>query len=147
MVEPDGRAGYIVDIPGTKSWDPLPTGDITSLVTNLRAVTGKQTSYERGVLDAMKAAGVRPGDPVMMVGHSEGGLVAVNAAIRCAQDGLFTMDTDGTKAVDALSLAIGDGEFMVLVGPSGCGKTTALRMVAGLTSSPENCCKAREPTG
>src|SRR6478672_7679689 len=39
---------------------------------------------------------------------------------------------DGTKAVDALSLEIGDGEFMVLVGPSGCGKTTALRMVAGL---------------
>jgi multiple sugar transport system ATP-binding protein len=39
---------------------------------------------------------------------------------------------DGTKAVNALSLEIGDGEFMVLVGPSGCGKTTALRMVAGL---------------
>src|SRR4051794_18492838 len=39
---------------------------------------------------------------------------------------------DGTKAVDALTLEIGDGEFMVLVGPSGCGKTTALRMVAGL---------------
>ena len=31
-----------------------------------------------------------------------------------------------------LDLAIGDGEFTVLVGPSGCGKTTALRMVAGL---------------
>jgi len=39
---------------------------------------------------------------------------------------------DGTRAVDALSLDIADGEFMVLVGPSGCGKTTALRMVAGL---------------
>jgi len=39
---------------------------------------------------------------------------------------------DGTTAVDDLDLAIGDGEFMVLVGPSGCGKTTALRMVAGL---------------
>src|SRR5258707_268012 len=39
---------------------------------------------------------------------------------------------DGTKAVDALTLGIGDGEFMVLVGPSGCGKTTALRMAAGL---------------
>src|SRR6195256_6048113 len=39
---------------------------------------------------------------------------------------------DGTKAVDELTLEIGDGEFMVLVGPSGCGKTTALRMVAGL---------------
>ncbi|HEY6584101.1 MAG TPA: sn-glycerol-3-phosphate ABC transporter ATP-binding protein UgpC [Gaiellaceae bacterium] len=39
---------------------------------------------------------------------------------------------DGTKAVSALDLDIGDGEFAVLVGPSGCGKTTALRMVAGL---------------
>ena len=35
-------------------------------------------------------------------------------------------------AVDALDLAVRDGEFMVLVGPSGCGKTTTLRMLAGL---------------
>ena len=39
---------------------------------------------------------------------------------------------DGVKAVNALSLDIRDGEFMVLVGPSGCGKSTALRMIAGL---------------
>src|SRR3979411_325230 len=39
---------------------------------------------------------------------------------------------DGTKAVDRLTLDIGDGEFMILVGPSGCGKSTALRMIAGL---------------
>ncbi len=38
----------------------------------------------------------------------------------------------GTTAVRELSLAVAEGEFMVLVGPSGCGKTTALRMVAGL---------------
>ena len=47
-------------------------------------------------------------------------------------DGVTKVYTDGTKAVDGLSLDIADGEFMVLVGPSGCGKTTALRMVAGL---------------
>src|ERR671929_5738 len=35
-------------------------------------------------------------------------------------------------AVDQLDLAIGDGEFLVLVGPSGCGKSTSLRMLAGL---------------
>jgi multiple sugar transport system ATP-binding protein len=39
---------------------------------------------------------------------------------------------NGTRAVDALTCTIADGEFMVLVGPSGCGKTTALRMIAGL---------------
>ncbi len=37
-----------------------------------------------------------------------------------------------TTAVSELSLAIEDGEFMVLVGPSGSGKTTALRLLAGL---------------
>jgi multiple sugar transport system ATP-binding protein len=35
-------------------------------------------------------------------------------------------------AVDALTLGIDDGEFLVLVGPSGCGKSTSLRMLAGL---------------
>ena len=38
----------------------------------------------------------------------------------------------GVVAVDDVQLAIGDGEFMVLVGPSGCGKSTLLRMIAGL---------------
>ncbi|QPK83236.1 sn-glycerol-3-phosphate ABC transporter ATP-binding protein UgpC [Corynebacterium qintianiae] len=37
-----------------------------------------------------------------------------------------------TPSVDALSLDIADGEFLVLVGPSGSGKSTALRMLAGL---------------
>jgi NitT/TauT family transport system ATP-binding protein len=34
--------------------------------------------------------------------------------------------------VEPLSLAIAEGEFVVLVGPSGCGKTTVMRMVGGL---------------
>lgn len=35
-------------------------------------------------------------------------------------------------AVNDLTMAIEDKEFLVFVGPSGCGKTTALRLLAGL---------------
>ncbi len=44
---------------------------------------------------------------------------------------------NGVKAVDAVSLDISDGEFVVLVGPSGCGKTTLLRSIAGLEDVSE----------
>ncbi len=36
------------------------------------------------------------------------------------------------RALDDVSLSVGDGEFLTLLGPSGCGKTTTLRIVAGL---------------
>ena len=43
----------------------------------------------------------------------------------------------GLLALDDVSLALGEGEFVSVVGPSGCGKTTLLRIAAGLL----------EPTG
>ena len=44
---------------------------------------------------------------------------------------------NGVRAVDAVSLDIDEGEFVVLVGPSGCGKSTLLRMIAGLEDVTE----------
>jgi multiple sugar transport system ATP-binding protein len=36
------------------------------------------------------------------------------------------------EVIHGVTIAIADGEFVVLVGPSGCGKSTLLRMIAGL---------------
>lgn len=38
------------------------------------------------------------------------------------------------RALDDVSVTIGQGEFFTLLGPSGCGKTTLLRMIAGFES-------------
>jgi len=44
----------------------------------------------------------------------------------------FASKTGEVNAVDGVSLAIEQGEFVSIVGPSGCGKSTMLNMIAGL---------------
>ena len=39
---------------------------------------------------------------------------------------------DGTTALDAVDLRVGDGEVVCVLGPSGSGKSTLLRAIAGL---------------
>jgi hypothetical protein len=86
----DGRRRVIVDVPGTKDWSlALHNHDVTSLATNLRAISGEVTTYERGIVEAMRRAGVQPDNEVLLVGHSEGGLVAVDAAKHLASTGEF----------------------------------------------------------
>lgn len=43
----------------------------------------------------------------------------------------------GTTALDAVSFACGEGEFLTLFGPSGAGKTTTLELVAGIKEDYE----------
>ncbi|RWA76736.1 ABC transporter ATP-binding protein [Mesorhizobium sp.] len=42
-----------------------------------------------------------------------------------------TAGQDVVRALDNVSVSIGENEFFTLLGPSGCGKTTLLRLIAG----------------
>ena len=77
----DGRSRHIVYLPGT---DDLTTGlagedsDVRDLPADLRLIAGEDTTYARGIERAMSDAGIGPDDPVLLVGHSLGGMAAAS---------------------------------------------------------------------
>ncbi len=84
VVAPDGTVRWRIVLPSTQEW-PTPLGDggaVNDLDSNLALMLtpALQTQYERAVLEAMRQAGVGPGDPVMLVGFSQGGILAGHLA-------------------------------------------------------------------
>jgi NitT/TauT family transport system ATP-binding protein len=49
----------------------------------------------------------------------------------------YGREGDIRKVLDAITVAVADGEFVCLVGASGCGKTTFIRCIAGLLPAEE----------
>lgn len=75
----DGGRHWTVVIPGTQ--DPWAGGENPmDNETNLRAMAGLRTDMAIGVAAAMHQAGIARGEPVALVGHSQGGLVATRLA-------------------------------------------------------------------
>lgn len=72
---------HIVYLPGTDDIATLPwtqDDDIRDLPTDLLSAAGQQTGYQQGILQAMAQAGIGPHDPVLLVGHSLGGMEAAS---------------------------------------------------------------------
>jgi len=83
LVGADGGRRHVVHLPGTDDMRTPPwgqDGDVRDLGTNLRLMAREPTAYGAGVLEAMRQAGVRPGEPVLLTGHSQGGMQAVALA-------------------------------------------------------------------
>lgn len=77
------QARWVVLLPGTDDPGTLPgeqDDDVRDLGTNLRAMAGQSTAYQRGIEAAMTEAGIGPDDPVTIWGHSQGGMAAVQVA-------------------------------------------------------------------
>jgi hypothetical protein len=79
ITAPDGSVSHVVYLPGTDDMATTPwsqDGDVRDLGTNLLLVSGQDNGYQHGILEAMAQAGIRAGQPVVLVGHSQGGMEA-----------------------------------------------------------------------
>ena len=70
---------WVVVVPGTTNWG-AGSSNPQDMQTNLEAVGGMATDMSAAVVSAMRHAGVQPGDPVAIYGHSQGGAVVSNLA-------------------------------------------------------------------
>ncbi len=85
VVDADGTVRWRVALPSTQEWlsrfngDQGATNDLDSNLA-LMMTPSLRSQYERAILEAMKQAGVGADDPVMLVGFSQGGIVAGHMA-------------------------------------------------------------------
>lgn len=98
----DGTSAWIVQLPGTQEWRPVAGANPLDLTSDVRLMAGRSALLTRGAaqaLDAAMAASGRAGapDPVMLTGHSLGGIAA--ASMAC--DAEFTRTHRVTHVVTA----------------------------------------------
>lgn len=77
----DGSSSWLVIIPGTDGKAHSPFGWAQNAeVMSHSSLMRKQADSTRMVVEAMKRSGIKPNEPVALVGHSQGGIVAASIA-------------------------------------------------------------------
>lgn len=74
LVGADGKSRWIVQLPGTDFND---FSSVRNIGANLQLMDGGRTAYGDAVEDALATAGVGKNDPVLLTGHSQGGMQAM----------------------------------------------------------------------
>jgi pimeloyl-ACP methyl ester carboxylesterase len=96
----DGTRRHIVFLPGVDEWGlPGHDDDVRDLGAALTLAGGLPTAYGAGVLEALREAGVGPEEQVLLVGHSEGGMQAVQLAIHASPYDITDVVTLGSPTV------------------------------------------------
>ena len=96
----DGRRRHVVYLPGLD--DPNPLGadaDVRDAGAAVSLEAGVPTAYGAGIVEAMHQAGVRPGEQVLLVGHSQGGMQAAALATQGTPYDVTHVLTLGSPAV------------------------------------------------
>lgn len=103
---------WLISIPGTNHFDAKSTPNPADMETNIRETLGLPSSMRLGIIQALHQAmsedGLEPSqyatEPVLIAGHSQGGLIAVNLGSACPEDigvnvnGILGLGSPGRRA-------------------------------------------------
>ncbi len=74
------HAAWVVYIGGTAEWNPVAADEPWDLTSNVAAIADQGAGSYEAVMQSMREAGIQPSDPLISVGHSQGGLIAAQVA-------------------------------------------------------------------
>jgi hypothetical protein len=103
---------FLVFVPGTQTWNPLGLNNPIDFTSNLQAMKGSGlAASERGVqmalAEAIKTSGVGPQSSVLLVGHSQGGLIAANIALKDKRvKGLVTFGAPISQVAEQIKVPV-----------------------------------------
>ena len=88
----DARPGrrWLVQLPSTQTWHPRAGVAPNDLTADFVALSMHETTLTRAAVEAMRQAGIRSGEPVLVAGFSLGGMVATQIADVSEREG-FTV--------------------------------------------------------
>jgi len=158
LERPDGSRGWVVAIPGTQDVGLGTGSNPMDMGTNLRLMAGAADDGTELVVRALEQAGVRPGEPVLLAGHSQGGMVAMalaGSAAFTARYRVAAVLTAGSPvaaqavpaAIQVLHLEHGQDLVPALDGwpsPALANRTTAVRDLR-VSPDPADRIAARDP--
>lgn len=103
----DGTRSWVVSVPGTRGMDLLGGVNPMDNTTNLALMAGLPDDMTEAVEVAMLRSGVGPGEPVLLAGHSQGGMVVTRLA--ASLQGTFDIEAVVTAGSPVGSMPMPDG--------------------------------------
>lgn len=142
----DGENTFLVYVTGTREDTPTEAFDGES---NLQLYFGAQSASSAAVTEAMRQAGVRPGDSIINYGYSQGAMITEHLAMdpRYQVEGQYTVGgpIEGEMNSDTLHVAVRhDDDPVVLLadggfaGQNGSGDSMVIRDTAHPEVTPED---------
>ncbi|WP_024286443.1 alpha/beta hydrolase [Cellulomonas sp. KRMCY2] len=104
----DGTRSWVVAIPGQET-AALGGPDPRDMTSNLQLMAGLPDDATELVTRAMTLAGIEPGEPVVLAGHSQGGMVAMNIASDPVLMERFTVAAVVTAGSPVADVGLQDG--------------------------------------